>query len=205
MKKIEINAVWGCFHREMMRFLHEPEQTIFNVIFSKALFFIILFFLNRARMKSLIPGILIFTEFEVIFSNLKMTLFVGKIEQTLNYQLSSGIRRWKLYAVYVIASILRSLIICLPMYMTLAIFFHPYHVMTLFRLFLWLVVAGIAFCNLSIFMLLFVNSWNAVGAVESYVVAPLTYLSGCLFSIHQISLPWRNLILLNPVFHLQLQ
>lgn len=201
MKKFEANALWGCFHREVRRFLHEPEQTIFNVFFSQFLFFIILFFLNRARVRSLIPGILIFTEFGVVFSNLKMTLFVGKIDQTLDYQLSSGIRRWKLYAVYVTASVLRSLIICIPMYVVFATVFHQFNIAMVPVLVPWLVVTGIAFCNLSIFMIIFVNSWNGVGAVESYVVAPLTYLSGCLFSIKQVSFPWRNLILLNPVFH----
>lgn len=201
MKKFETSALWGCFHREVRRFLHEPEQTIFNVFFSQFLFFIILFFLNRARVWSLIPGILIFTEFGVVFSNLKMTLFVGKIDQTLDYQLSSGIRRWKLYAVYVTATVLRSLIICVPMYVIFAIFFQHFNFDMVPKLLLWLVVTGIAFCNLSIFMILCVNSWNGVGAMESYVLAPLTYLSGCLFSIKQLSFPWRNLVLLNPVFH----
>lgn len=191
----------GCFRREILRFLHEPEQTIINVIFSKGLFFLILYFLNHERVWALIPGIMIMTEFEVVFSNLKMTLFVGKLEKTLSYQLSAGISRWKLYVTYVSSSILRSLITCCPMYIILAVVFHKNPAVHPLSFLLWFIVSGIVFCNISILLILHVNTWNSVGAVESYIVAPLTYLSGCLFSIQQVTKPWRDLLLVNPVFH----
>ena len=83
IERIKMNAIKGCMRREILRYLKEPMQTIVNAIFSNLLFFLILYLINTKNISLLIPGIIIFLSFDVISSNLRMTLFVGRLEKTI--------------------------------------------------------------------------------------------------------------------------
>ena len=101
IKRIKMNAIKGCVRREILRYLKEPMQTIINAIFSNLLFFLILYLINTKNISLLIPGIIIFLSFDVISSNLRMTLFVGRLEKTIFYQVASCVSRVTLYTIYV--------------------------------------------------------------------------------------------------------
>lgn len=200
-KTIKANAIKGCLRREIFRYLHEPEQTIFNVIFSNLLFFVILYFLNSEQVKLLIPGIIIFISFNTIFSNMKMTLFVGRLEKTVSYQLSSCVSRVTLYVIYVFSAILRAMIITMSVLIILSLFICKIGIHHFFYYLLWMLLYDIAFSNISILLTLFMKTWNSVGAVENYLVTPVLYLSGCFFSVEQMPSWGRFVVYINPVFH----
>ncbi len=44
--------------------------------------------------------------------------------------------------------------------------------------------------------------WDSLSAKETFILAPLLFLSGSFFSIEALSEPFRTLMLFNPIFHL---
>ena len=197
---IKLNAFYGCLLREILRYMHEPLQTIFNVVFSETLFFIILYSRNPTNGVTIMPGILLYTCFDVVYSNVRMTLFVGRLENTLKYQLSSAIPRGYLYFVYQCAALIRSSIIA-AFLQVIFFFFYPISFSAIIRYSIFYVLCSITFCNLGIIISLLLRNWNSVGAVENYLTIPLFYLSGAFFSTANLPSPIRSVLAFNPIFH----
>ena len=198
---LKINAVCGCIRREVLRYLHDPIQTIFNEIFSALLMLFAFYFLRPGQQDILIIGIIVYINFGVIFSNMKMTIFVGKMDNSIYYQISSDVPRTTLYLIYVATSIFRALLISFSLLAIVCFFVKPYNTYALGPLCFWLVVTDVAFANFAVLLTLFIKSWNGFGAIDSYIVMPLLFLSGCFFG--GITLPFKmeQIIHCNPIFH----
>lgn len=195
------NAFYGCLEREVWRYLKEPIQTIFDSVFSNILFLISLYFLRPSQIGFIIPGMVIFTTFNVASVNTRMTLFIGKIEGTLYYQLAAPISRIELYIIYILASLLKSIIInSLIMVIAFILFYHSgiYNIIAFPLVFL---LINITFINIGILMSLYSESWNTIGAIESYIIGPLLYLSGSFFSLEQVPKILHPFFYINPFFH----
>lgn len=197
------NVFYGCLRREILRYLKDPEQTIFSVLVSKLLFFTVLYYLtmNKESLMFIIPGILLLINSEAISSNIKMIIFLGKIENTIYYQLSSPISRLHLYLIYGISSILRGIIISL-LFLIIAkyLFLISFKINIIFILSFLLL--DIFLVNVSIVISLFSNNWNTIGAIENYILYPFTYLSGGFFSINiNLNTILLYFIKINPLYH----
>lgn len=201
IKRIKMNAIKGCVRREILRYLKEPMQTIINAIFSNLLFFLILYLINTKNISLLIPGIIIFLSFDVISSNLRMTLFVGRLEKTVFYQVASCVSRVTLYTIYVISSVIRALTITSCMLIIFKLFFKNIVINNLILYLAWTICIDIVFANIGMLLGLFSKNWNSVAAVQDYIVSPVMYLSGCFFSINQVPDLVKRFVQINPIFH----
>ena len=195
------NSIVGVCRREILRYLRQPEQTIINEIFASFLFWFLLYLLKPEGYLSFLTGTLFVSSFKVIFSNLKMSIFVGRLEHCLDYQLATAIPKQLLYFIYCATSILRSILIIGVLLLIFSCFSTLGTVKQLLSLLAWLLLADLFFANVSILCNLSANSWNKIGAIDSYMITPLLYLSGCFCSWQGIKEPINTLIYFNPIFH----
>jgi ABC-2 type transport system permease protein len=130
-----------------------------------------------------------------------MTLFVGRLENVLNYQLSSPIPRVALYIVYAFAAMLRGFIISVMLFVIFVFIFQmPLPVFGLSFCMFYL-IGTLLFANVAIITNLYIKNWNAAGAVESYVIAPLKFFSGAFFPLHVLPRQLQYVIQINPLYH----
>jgi len=134
-----------------------------------------MYLINPQKIILVMPGILIFASFNVVFSNLKMTLFVGKIERVMYYQLSAPVSRVNLYYVYILSSVFRSCIVSCLLFIFFNLFFSGLSIYSPVLFVLFFALANVAFASLSALIILHLKNWNEVGAVENYIKAPLLY------------------------------
>jgi ABC-2 type transport system permease protein len=202
MKRARLNTISGVLTRECLRFLREPIQTIFNTVFTDFVFLVTLSFLAPHNLSFIVPGILMYTSFNVVLSNVKMSIFVGKMDRTIYYQLAAPISRVELFIIYHISNILRSLIVNALILALIMVMYSQYGIynISLFAA-CWLLM-NILFINISILITLFYKNWNSVGSSENYVVTPLLLLSGSFFSIWNVPTVLRNVMYLNPFLYM---
>lgn len=201
MNKTRLNSIIGCLEREIMRFLNEPIQTIFNVVFSNIIFIITLYFLSPSQINFIIPGMFTYIIFNIVSSNTRMTIFIGKLEQVLYYQLAAPISRLDLYITYLIANILRVIVTVFFIAVFTIIFFYRQPINNIFLFFILFICTTITFTNIGIVISLFYKNWNSVGAIENYLLSPLLYLSGGFFSLRYVPKFLYPIFYMNPFFH----
>lgn len=196
-----VNSILGCFERETLRYLRDPIQTVFNSVFSNSLFLVALYLLQPNKINILLPGILLYTTYGVVASNTRMSLFVGRLDGTLKYHLSAPISRVHLYFIYLASTLLRGAIIsaCL-MTISMGIFYRQplYNIMGFLISFL---IVSAVFTNIGILLALFYKNWNSFGVMESYIIAPLMFFSGCFFSLENVPEKLKSFFHINPFFH----
>lgn len=202
MQTIKTNILLGCLEREVLRYLKDPIQTIFNSVFSNFLFLTALFFLQPNEIGILIPGILIFTSFNVVSSNVRMTLFVGRMDHTIYYQLAAPISRISLYMVYLVSTFFRSILVNITLLLLSYLFFYDKPIFSVGGFIMAFIVANITFINIGILLALYYKNWNSFGVMENYFVTPLLFLSGAFFSLENIRANFHILFHINPFFHL---
>ncbi len=200
-QKEYLNIFGGCLEREIRRYFNEPIQTILNVVFQNIIFLILFFLLSPGKIQFIIPGMVVFTTFNIAISNTRMSLFVGRLEGSLYYQLSAPIPRIQLYFVYLIASGFRSaiincilLIFCIIIFRLNVIYHFGLFIITFFLL-------NVTFINLGMLLALYAKNWNSVGAIDSYITSPLLYLSGTFFSLEYVPQIYNFFFYINPFFH----
>lgn len=202
MIKSRKNTIIGIMRRECLRFLRDPFQTIFNTVFYNFIFLITLSFLSPSKLNYIIPGMIIYTSFNIILSNVKMSLFIGKIEKVIYYQLAAPISRIELFFIYQLASIIRSSIVNSLILILIRIVYPNGKIFNYHYFIICFIVINILFVNISILITLFYKNWNSVGVAENYIISPLLFMSGSFFSIINIPELLKNFILINPFFYI---
>src|SRR5262249_31932523 len=108
---------------------------------------------------------------------------------------------WELFAAYVLASVVRALVVGLGVVIATLPFVdvpmkHP----------LWLLafalVGSAMLGTLGIIAAIFANKIDQLAVFQNFVILPLTFLSGVFYSIHSLPEVWRNLSHYNPVFYM---
>lgn len=202
MEKRRINTIKGVFKRECLRFLREPIQTIFSMVFYNFAFLTALYYMSPKNLKFIVPGIIVYTSFNIALSNVKMSLFIGKVEKVIYYQLASPITRVELYFIYLIATLIRSIIVNFLILILINMLFIRENFVNYLIFVPIFIGVNLFFINLSILVTLFYKNWNSVGVAESYIIAPLLYISGGFFSLKEIPSGLKKVIEFNPFFHM---
>lgn len=196
-----LNTFLGCFYRESLRFLRTPFQTIFNTVFSSILLGLAFYFYNPKNILFLVPGLIFFSSYQVISSNLRMILFVGRMDGILNYQIIAPISKYSLYLIYIIVSILRAALVVTPLLVLLNIFIFEIRIYNWTLLLFCFFISSLFIANISCILCLYYKDWNSFGSIENYIITPLIFLSGAFYPLSNIPIQYKNIFLLNPFFH----
>jgi ABC-2 type transport system permease protein len=106
-----------------------------------------------------------------------------------------------LYAAYVGAAVARGLAVGLGVFVVTLFFATPGFVAPL-----WLLVFGLLGCAILGTLGLIAGIWSEkfdqMAAVQSFVIAPATFLAGVFYSVHSLPAFWQAVSHLNPFFYI---
>jgi ABC-2 type transport system permease protein len=198
------------FYKEVLRFWKVAFQTVGGPVLSALLYLVVFAQVlgERTRMFGdvpytafLVPGLVMMSLLQNAFANSSSSLIQSKVTGNLVFVLLAPISHVEFFAAYVLASIVRGLVVGAGVLAVSAGF-----VDLRLEAPLWVLAFGVLGAALAGVLGLLAGLWadkfDQVGAFQSFLVLPLTMLSGVFYSIHSLPPAWQAVSRCNPFFYM---
>jgi ABC-2 type transport system permease protein len=195
--------------KEMLRFWKVSFQTIAAPVLTAVLYLLVFgqvlaehveVFSGVSYVAFLIPGLVMMSMLQNAFANSSSSLIQSKIMGSLVFVLLPPFSHWQLFGAYVLASIVRGLVVGLGVFVV-AVWFGP----PAFEAPLWILVfalAGSAMLGaLGVIAGIWADKFDQLAAFQNFVVMPATFLSGVFYSVQGLPAFWQAVSHLNPFFY----
>ncbi len=198
------------FYKEVLRFWKVSFQTVAAPVLTSVLYMLIFGHVLDQHVKVydtigytafLIPGLVMMSILQNAFANSSSSLVQSKIMGNLVFLLLTPLSHWSWYFAYLGSSVLRGLAVGLGVYVCTAwfggfYFAHP----------LWIIVfavlgAGILGC-LGLLAGLWADKFDQMAAFQSFIIMPMTFLSGVFYSVNSLPPFWQKVSHFNPFFYM---
>ena len=196
--------------KELLRFWKVAFQTIAAPVLTTLLYLLIFSHVMQGKAPVygavpysafLVPGLVMMAVLQNAFANSSSSLIQSKITGNIIFVLLPPLSYWDFFAAYVLASVVRGMVVGVGVllvslgFVGLA-FEHP----------LWILafaLAGSAILGtLGLIAGIWAEKFDQVAAFQSFLIMPLTFLSGVFYSIHSLPDFWQGLSRFNPFFYM---
>ena len=205
-----MNGFFTLFYKEILRFWRVAFQTVaapvltamlYLMIFSHALARHVDVFPGVGYTAFLIPGLVMMSMLQNAFANSSSSLIQSKITGNIVFLLLPPLSHLEFFAAYVLAAIVRGLVVGAGVFMVTLWFDVP----PLVHLLWALVFAGLGcgvLATLGLIAGIWADKFDQLAAFQNFLIMPLTFLSGVFYSIHTLPPFWLALSHANPVFYM---
>lgn len=194
--------------KEVLRFWKVALQTIlapvlnallFLLIFSQVLDRHVAVYGDIAYTAFLVPGLIMMSLLQNAFANSSSSLIQSKITGNIIFMLLPPIAFHELYAAYVIAAVLRALmvgvgVLLVSMPFVNVTFAHPGWII------MFAIMGSATLGTLGMIAGIWADKFDQLSAFQNFLIVPLTMLSGVFFSIHSLPPIWQQILYANPFF-----
>jgi ABC-2 type transport system permease protein len=195
-------------YKEILRFWKVLLQTVMAPVLTALLYLLIFSHVLESHVQVypgvsytafLMPGLIMMSILQNAFSNSSSSLIQSKMNGNIVFVLLPPISNFEFFAAYLIASIVRGLVVGLGVLLVGLLFadlniVHP----------LWVLAFGIlasaAFSAVGIVAGIWADKYDHLAGVQNFFIMPLTFLSGVFYSIHSLPVFWQVASHYNPVF-----
>ncbi|MCP5509867.1 MAG: ABC transporter permease [Chlamydiales bacterium] len=213
---MRISPFFGVLRREVLRYLKVPYQTIGSPLIN-SLLYLFIFGLSLGRSISLpgypsyllflIPGLIMMASLKNAYDNAASSCvsskYAGELIDLRYVPLTISHIAWG----YALAGLSRGVIVA---FLTYAVGFslvlgtqgqtlpiaHPW-------VFLYfLVIAGLAFSSLGLAVGMWAKNFDALTAINTFLLMPLIYFGGVFFSLDSLHPFWQKASHFNPIFYM---
>ncbi len=197
-------------YKETLRFWKVATQTVAAPILTAMLYLLIFGHVLEGRVQVytgvtytafLIPGLVMMSVLQNSFANSSSSLIQSKITGNLVFVLLTPLSHWEIFSAYVLASMVRGIVVGLGVFVVTAWFAH-----LSFTAPLWIAVFALLGAAILGTMGLIAGIWaekfDQLAAFQNFLIMPLTFLSGVFYSIHSLPAFWLTVSHLNPFFYM---
>ena len=198
------------FEKEVLRFWKVAFQTIAAPVLTALLYVLIFANLLDRRLEVypgvpyamfLIPGLAMMSALQNAFANASSSLIQSKMTGNVVFVLLAPLSNLEFLGAYVLAAILRGVIVGAGVLLVAVPFWLPTVKEPLWLMAFCIVGTG-AFGAFGLVAAIVVDKIDQMAAFQNFVIMPLTFLSGVFFSIHSLSDFWQKASHFNPVFYM---
>ena len=197
-------------YKELLRFFKVSIQTVGAPVLTTLLYLVIFGHALEGRLEVyrgvrytvfLVPGLVMMAVLQNAFANSSSSLIQSKITGNIVFVLLAPVSYVEFFAAYVVASIVRGLVVGLCV-LAVTLFFVdlPLHAPLWALAFALLGAALLG--TLGLVAAVVSDKIDQVAAFQNFVVVPLTFLSGVFYSIHTLPPFWQRLSHANPFFYM---
>jgi len=197
-------------YKETLRFYKVATQTIAAPILTAMLYLLIFGHVLEGRIEVykgvtytafLIPGLVMMSVLQNAFANASSSLIQSKITGNLVFVLLTPLSHWEIFSAYVLASMVRGIVVGLGVFTVTAWFAH-----LSFNAPLWILVFALLGAAILGTMGLIAGIWaekfDQLAAFQNFLIVPLTFLAGVFYSIHSLPPFWLAVSHANPFFYM---
>ena len=203
-------GVWTLYVREVRRILKVSAQTIAGPVVTTLLFMIVLSVAVGRRapeiegmvyLQFLCPGLIMMAMAQNAFANTSSSILIGKVQGNIVDFLMAPLSAAELTVVFALGGITRGLVVGIAVGIAVwpfapFSFFDPayalFHALT----------ANLLLALLGILGGLWSRKMDQLGAMTSFVITPLTFLSGTFYSIADLPAGFQAITHVNPFFYM---
>ena len=198
------------FYKEVLRFWKVATQTVAAPVLTALLYLLIFSHVLESHVRVygtvsytafLIPGLVMMSVLQNAFANSSSSLIQSKVTGNIIFVLLPPISYREFYAAYVLAAVVRGLVVGFGV-LVATIWFAPLEVDNPLWVLAFAVLGGGMLGSLGIVAGIWADKFDQLAAFQNFLIMPLTFLSGVFYSIHSLPPFWQQLSHFNPVFYM---
>lgn len=198
------------FYKEVLRFWKVGFQTVIAPVVTALLYLLIFSHVLEGKMQVygsipytafLIPGLVMMAMLQNTFANSSSSLIQSKVTGSIVFVLLPPISYPAFFLAYVLASLLRGVLVAIGVLLA-TWWFAPPHMVAPLWVWLFALLSGAVFANLGIIAGIWADKFDQLAAFQNFLIMPLTFLSGVFYSIHSLPPFWYEVSRWNPVFYM---
>jgi ABC-2 type transport system permease protein len=196
--------------KEVKRFYKVAFQTVAAPVLTAVLYLMIFGHVLDGKVEMyghlsytafLIPGLVMMSLLQNAFANTSSSLIQSKITGNLVFVLLAPLSNLEFYAAYVLAAVVRGVLVGLGVFLITAAFVQPS-----FESPIWIVVfafLGAAILgSMGLVAGIWADKFDQLAAFQNFLIMPATMLSGVFYSIHSLPPVWQTVSHFNPFFYM---
>ena len=197
-------------HKELLRFFKVSIQTVAAPVLTTLLYLVIFGHALEGRLEVypglrytafLVPGLVMMGVLQNAFANSSSSLIQSKLTGNIVFVLLAPISYVEFFAAYVVASIVRGLVVGLGV-LAVTLWFMPLPLHAPVWALVFALLGAALLGTLGLIAALVSDKIDQVAAFQNFVIVPLTFLSGVFYSIHTLPPFWQRLSHANPFFYM---
>lgn len=201
---------FSVYNKEVRRFLKVYNQTLISPVIN-ALLFLAIFMLAIGKKISfgtdisfgefMAPGLMAMVIIQNSFANSSSSITMAKVLGHIIDFLIPPLSALNLSLAICLAALTRGILVGIIAYCAID-FFIPLTIYSWFYTIIYFLLISFALGAVGLLCGLFANSFDQMSAVTSYVVTPLSFLSGTFYSVKSLPEFWYNFSHFNPFFYM---
>ena len=204
-----ISGFQTLLYKEVLRFWKVNFQTIAAPVLTAVLYLMIFSHVLEAQVQVhgvaytsfLIPGLVMMSALQNAFANSSSSLIQSKVTGSVIFVLLPPISYVEFFLAYVVAAVLRGLMVALGVLLVTIWFAVPAIVAPQWIL-LFLVLGGGTMGALGMIAGIWADKFDQLAGFQNFLIMPLTMLSGVFYSLHSLPGFWQKVSRFNPVFYM---
>jgi len=198
------------FYKEILRFWKVSFQTVLAPIITALLYLTIFGHALRNHVQVypgveytsfLVPGLVMMSVLQNAFANSSSSLIQSKITGNLVFVLLPPLSHYEMFAAYVLAAVARGLAVGFGVFIV-TIWFVPVSFTAPLYIILFAICGAAILGTLGLIAGIWAEKFDQLAAFQSFLIMPLTFLSGVFYSTHTLPPVWREVSRLNPFFYM---
>ena len=198
------------FYKEVLRFWKVSFQTVGAPVLTAVLYLFIFGHVLEAHVQVysgvgytsfLIPGLVMMSVLQNAFANSRSSLIQSKVTGNLVCLMVSPLTHWAWFVAYVGASMVRGLMVGCGVF-AVTVWFAPLHLAEPWWIVIFAALGAGMLGSLGLIAGLWAEKFDQTAAFQSFVIMPMTFLSGVFYSVHSLPGVWQQVSHLNPFFYM---
>ncbi len=203
-------GMYTVYKREVWRFMKVWNQTVIAPIISSLLFLAVLMLALGGDTRSIgdmpfnqfvAPGLVMMAVIQNAFANSSSSLMLAKIQGVIIDLLMPPLKGWEVTFGMVAGGVTRGVLVGLTamiaVYSFVPVTFHNPYLACFF-----VVAASVMMALLGMLGGIYAQGFDQLSAFTTYIITPLSFLSGTFYSIKQLPAFWQQLSYYNPFFYM---
>jgi ABC-2 type transport system permease protein len=197
-------------YKEVLRFWKVSFQTVAAPVLTGVLYLLVFGHVLEAHVEAfpgvsytafLIPGLVMMSVLQNAFANSSSSLIQSKITGNLVFVLLAPLANGEFFAAYVIAAVVRGLVVGLGVFAVTVWFAPPALAAPLWAL--AFALGGAALLGvLGLIAGIVSDKFDQLAAFQNFIIMPATFLSGVFYSVHGLPPFWQMVSHFNPFFYM---
>lgn len=210
LKQPAFVGTWTLLKKELLRFWRVAFQTIAAPVITALLYLMIFSHVLASHVKVyenveytafLIPGLMMMSILQNAFANSSSSLIQSKVMGSIVFILLTPLTHWQFFIAFLIASIVRGLVVGLSIYLV-AIWFVDIPLANPWWILVFALLGSALLGTLGIIAGIWAEKFDQMAAFQNFIIMPLSFLSGVFYSIHSLPAFWQKVSHLNPFFYM---
>ena len=203
-------SFYTLFYKEVLRVQKVAFQTLLSPVLTALLYLLIFSHVLEQHVEVypgvhytafLIPGLVMMSVLQNAFANSSSSLIQSKITGNIIFVLLAPITYWEFFLAYVLASVVRGLVVGVGVYLAALWFAQPPLHFPLWII-LFAVLGSALLGSLGVVAGIWSEKFDQLAGFQNFIIMPLTFLSGVFYSIHSLPSFWQGLSRFNPFFYM---